>query len=245
MSFTHYRTKGFVFKKEDKGEADQVFSVFTEDFGKLQILGKGIRKITSKLRSGADLFYFSEIEFIQGKNYKTLTDAVLLQKFKNIESDSEKFEVAFKIADVLDLFIGQEEKDEKIWQLLAGILEALDKSYKLQVTSCKIYYYFLWNLFKILGYAPGLYNCSVCGEKILPETIYFIPCSGGLISWQCAKDLKSLEPINVGTIKILRIFLKNGISIIFKLKTEKGDVKNLERISEIYLEFLRSSIYNN
>ena len=75
--FLNYRTKGFIFKKEDRGEADQLFTIYTKDFGKLEILGKAIRKISSKLRSGAETFYLSEIEFIQGKTYKTLTDAIL------------------------------------------------------------------------------------------------------------------------------------------------------------------------
>jgi len=79
-----YRTRGFVLTKEDRGEADQVFSVFTEDFGKIKIKAKSIRKIKSKLRSGIDLFCFSEVKFIQGRTVKTLTDAVVIEKFKDI-----------------------------------------------------------------------------------------------------------------------------------------------------------------
>ena len=51
--FTHYRTKGFILKKRNQGEANQLFTVFTKDFGRIEILGKSIRKITSKLRAGA------------------------------------------------------------------------------------------------------------------------------------------------------------------------------------------------
>jgi len=43
----HFSTIGFVFKKENKSEADQLFSIYTKDFGKLEILVKGIRKITA------------------------------------------------------------------------------------------------------------------------------------------------------------------------------------------------------
>ena len=72
---TYYRTQGYVIKKTGLREADQLFTIYTEDYGKIDVLGRGIRKITSKLRSGIDLFCFSEIEFVQGKAYKTLTDA--------------------------------------------------------------------------------------------------------------------------------------------------------------------------
>lgn len=45
--FVHYRTQGLFIKEEDRGEANQLFTIFTKDFGKLEILGKAIRKISS------------------------------------------------------------------------------------------------------------------------------------------------------------------------------------------------------
>ena len=41
----HYKTEGFVFKSVDRLEADRVFSVFTVDFGRIEVFGKSIRKI--------------------------------------------------------------------------------------------------------------------------------------------------------------------------------------------------------
>ncbi len=31
----HYRTQGFILEKINRGEADQLFTVYTKDFGKL------------------------------------------------------------------------------------------------------------------------------------------------------------------------------------------------------------------
>ena len=96
---THYRTQGFIVKKTDRGETDQLLTIYTKDFGKLEILGKAIRKVKSKLRGGAELFYFSEIEFIQGKTNKTLTDANLIESFPNIRKNLKKLAIAHKIAE--------------------------------------------------------------------------------------------------------------------------------------------------
>jgi hypothetical protein len=63
---THYRTQGIILKTQDVGEADRVFTVFTKQFGKLRLRAVSERKITSKLRGGLELFYLSDIEFIQG-----------------------------------------------------------------------------------------------------------------------------------------------------------------------------------
>src|SRR3989344_7846047 len=108
----YYRTQGIIFKKQDRFEADRVFSIFTYDFGKLEIIARAIRKITSKLRGGIEIFSLSEIEFIQGKNRKTLTDTIAIEKFSNIIKDPDRLEISYKIGDILDNFIKGQEKDK-------------------------------------------------------------------------------------------------------------------------------------
>ena len=147
----HYRTRAFILEKTDFQEADQLFTVYTEDFGKIKVLGRAIRKIKSKLRAGAELFYLSEIEFIQGKNHKTLTDAMVIEKFKNVKQDLGKLEILSQIAENADDLISGEEEDEDIWNLLTEVFEKVN-SYSL------IYYYFVWNLLSILGYQVDLYH---------------------------------------------------------------------------------------
>lgn len=241
MAFQHYRTKAVFLKKEDRGEADQLLTVFTKDFGRLEILAKAIRKITSKLRSGTGPFYLSEIEFIQGKSHKTLTDAFLLEKFKRVRQNPEKLDIAFRIAETIDLFLVRTEQDQRVWQLLFGTLEFLENS---RMENLKIiYYYFLWNFLVCLGYQPELHFCPICRKKMQPETFYFTPQDGGVICWQCLKEKKyeigrEAELINVETVKVLRLFLKNPLAILKRIYAEKEHLANLARISDFYLEFL-------
>ncbi len=245
MPFTHYRTKGIFLKKEGRGEADQLFSIFTKDFGKLEILGRAIRKITSKLRAGTNLFYLSEIEFIQGKTYKTLTDTILIDKFKNLRGDPQKLEIAYKIAEPLNILLGKEERDDKVWNLLSQALQRLDNC-KLQIEDWKleiIYHYFLWNLFSLLGFKPELHNCPVCRKKLLPETFWFLPREGGIVCWRCLKGIKEdekkgIKETSVDTVKILRIFLSEDWKILPRIKISEEAKRNLKEISELYLKFL-------
>jgi len=68
--FTHYRTQGFILKKADAGEADRLFTVYTKDFGKLELLARAVRKIKSKLRAGLEIFYLSEMNSSREKPRK-------------------------------------------------------------------------------------------------------------------------------------------------------------------------------
>jgi DNA repair protein RecO (recombination protein O) len=158
----HYRTQGLILKKSDLREADRLFTIYTKDFGKLEILGKAIRKIKSKLRGGANLFYLSEIEFIQGKTHKTLTDVMLIDNFKNIRGDLGRLRIAYRVTETLDDMTPKEESDRSVWRLLIEVFTKLNSLKKIEI----IYYYFFWNLVSVLGYLPELQKDSLCGKKI-------------------------------------------------------------------------------
>ena len=231
----HYRTDGFFLKKKDRGEADQLFTIYTKDFGKLEIFGKAIRKIKSKLRAGAEIFYLSQIEFIQGKTHKTLTDAILIEKFPETRKNLEKLRISYKIAEVADELIKGEEKDEKIWQLITGTFKKLNSVPQLQ-QSLLLYYYFFWSLLALLGYQSELYNCSLCQRKIKPQTLYFSSEEGGIICQDCFKKEKKAIGIDLDTVKILRLIFKKDLSILNKLKIKPRHLKSLQNVSEDYFQ---------
>ncbi|UZE93437.1 MAG: DNA repair protein RecO [Candidatus Nealsonbacteria bacterium] len=232
--FVHYRTKGIILKKVDRKEADQLFTLYTKDFGKLKILGKAIRKISSKLRSGMEIFYLSEIEFIQGKAYKTLTDAIVIEKFENLRKDLGKLTVAVKISEALDNLILGQEPDKRIWNLLLRVFKELDRvDFKIKNLEL-IYYYFFWKLLSILGYQPELYQCSICQKKLKPEKLYFSKKEGGIICQNCFLKEKSGREITPDAVKILRIILDKNNQIIFRLKVKREQLRLLENISKEY-----------
>ncbi len=237
---THYRSQGFVLKQEDFREADQLFTIYTKDFGKLKILGRAIRKIKAKLRGGIQPFRLVEVEFIQGKNYKTLTDVFVVQDFSNIKKELKKLKAVHQIANVLDSLIKGEEQDTATWQLLSGILEELNSSrftiHDLQL----IYYFFFWKLTSFLGYEPQLDTCVVCHQKLEPEGLSFYPEEGGIICVDCFEKDKKEDSVWIGadTVKTLRFILKKDWSIIKKMKINKSVFENLKQVSDIYLDFI-------
>ena len=238
----NYRTAGFVFKKEDKFESDRNFSVFTKDFGRVEVLGKSIRKINSKLRGGIEIFSFSEIEFVQGKIRKTLTDAVPEKKFSNIYTP-EKLKISYTISAVLDDFLKGEEKDEKIMNLIVDVFNKLEDHKK---EDCNIvYHYFFWNFISLLGYEPELSNCPVCQQKLNPYNLYFSNKEGGVICRGCYASRKDSVKIKSDIVKIIRLILRKDFDILSRLKIEKNIIDTLNKISENYKNYYQESIYKN
>ena len=210
----HYRVSGFILKKKDIREADRVFTIYTKDLGKLEFLAKGERKIKSKLRRGLELFYLSEIEFIQGRTYKTITDVLLVKGFKRCWEDLRTLSVAYKISETLDCLIKGEEPDKEIWDLVADVFEKLDNwkisfHQLLEIGSSEkanhhlsiivkrpefIYYYFFWNFVSCLGYKPQLYKCVLCQRQLKEDVpLFFSPKEGGVICQSCARRIGALD----------------------------------------------------
>ena len=237
---TRYKTRVFVFKKMDRNEADRVFSVFAEDYGRLDIFAKAIRKTTSKLRSGIDKFFVSDIEFIQGKSRKTLTDATAVKNFNNVVQSLEASKIANGIGKILDNLIKGEEKDKEIFELLEEVFCELDSNAS-KKRYILLYYYFLWNVLSLLGYRPQVDECSVCHGALNQSNIYFSDKIGGVICKNClGHDLKS-KKINSDIVKILRIIFKNDWVTLSKLKIELVSQKLFTKISSDYYSYILSS----
>jgi DNA repair protein RecO (recombination protein O) len=231
---TRYKTRGFIFQKKDVNEADRNFSVFTDSFGRLDIFAKAIRKNASKLRSGIDIFFMSELEFIQGKSRKTLTDTNVIEKFSGVMNDLEKFKTANKIGEILDNFIKGEEKDEGVFNLLNETFYRLN-NLSFSNTKCQlIYYYFLWNFLSSLGYCPEVNKCNICHGKLNPYNIYFSDKSGGTVCKKCMGHDNQAKKINSDIVKILRMILKKDWRVLSKLKIEASSQELFRKISDNY-----------
>jgi len=238
----HYRTKGFVFKKRDSSEADRVFSIFTDDFGRLEVTARAIRKINSKLRGGIDVFSLSEIEFIQGKNQKTLTDATFIKRINNDKLWKNK--IANLMSDVLDNFVKGQEKDEKIFQLIESTLNNLNDKVVEEKNSAMVFYYFLWNLLSILGYCPEINKCVACQNKLSPDNLYFSNEDGGVMCKDCFNKNNKIIRINSDVVKIIRLILNNNWPIVSKIKAEDYSKKLFKDISHNYYSYILSSHKN-
>lgn len=229
------RTFGFIFKEKEFGETNKIFSIFSKDFGRIEILGKGIRKITSKLRSATEPFSLSQLEFVEGKFQKILVGAQTLKRFKNLKKDLKKLSIAFKISEVLDSLVKGEEKDERIYHLIIEVFSRLDLSFF--KNERVLYPYFFWQLVSFLGYKPNLDFCLFCKRKS-GLNFYFDFFWGGLICEKCARNVKMGKSIDKNSLKLLNLLLKGNLEILERLKIEKETLNLVSSLSQDYFKFL-------
>ena len=152
--FTHYRTEGVVIKKIARGEADLLLIVYTKEFGRVEVMARGARKIASKLRPAIEFPAVIEIEFIQGKTCKTLTDAVIINLLGGIRDDLGKSVVLRQMGDFCERVIKDQQEDGRIWNLISSAFAFIGAA---PSKGCEaVYHYFVWHLLEAAGWRPDL-----------------------------------------------------------------------------------------
>src|SRR3989344_921725 len=107
MSSYHSAT-GYVLKTTARNEQDSVYTLFTREFGHLELLVKAARKIDSKLQARLQIGDLVLVDFVQGRNQKTLIEAQLLKRPYHIRQDLTKLRVLFEIAALFDKLVKDE-----------------------------------------------------------------------------------------------------------------------------------------
>ncbi|QQG44946.1 MAG: DNA repair protein RecO [Candidatus Sungiibacteriota bacterium] len=121
-----HTTEGIILRKQDFGEADAVFTIYTKDFGKLRLLAQGVKKEGAKLKGHLEPLNHARITFVLGRNGERLTHATLLNFGPELRTDFAKLYAAHRVVGCIDNRTFPGERDRPLWDLLVNSLTRLD-----------------------------------------------------------------------------------------------------------------------
>lgn len=93
---------GFVLKRVNLGEADRFVTLFTRNNGKVEVLAKGVRKISSRRSSHIELLNLVRFNSIKTSKNFILTEVELVNSFEKRKSTLKECEVAFFVCELID-----------------------------------------------------------------------------------------------------------------------------------------------
>lgn len=143
------------------GEADRILTVITPEQGKLRLMAKGVRKSTSKMAGGIELFSISSLTYIPGKrDISTLVSSRLVTHFGAIVSDLERTKIAYEALKTINDST-EEECEPVYYELLVEVLQALNSA-EAHVTVIEVW--FLLQMLKLAGHEPN-FSSDAAGKK--------------------------------------------------------------------------------
>lgn len=128
---SYYKTNGIILASRDVGEYDRIITCFTQDFGRVELRAKAVRKITSKLRGGLEPFSLSWLEFVDGKRGYIVTEAIEIKRF--LKKGRIFYAAPSPVFEVRDFFLNiiyGQEKDEKLFNCLLAFFNGCGKKFE-------------------------------------------------------------------------------------------------------------------
>jgi DNA repair protein RecO (recombination protein O) len=161
-------TQAIILSRTDYGEADRIITMLTPNYGKLTLLGRGVRRVKSKLAGGIELFSVSEITFIKGRGeVGTLVSTRLLKHYGKIITDLDRTMLGYDLIKQLHKAT-EDEPEEMYFDLIREAFEALD-DVTIDIQLVKLW--FAMQLLRFGGHIPNLQSDTE-GHKLSAEASY-------------------------------------------------------------------------
>lgn len=122
------KVEGIILKRRNLGEADRILTVFTQQKGKITVLGKGVRKINSRRAGNVELINRVVLYLHQGKNFLILTEASSLDTYPKLKEDLTLSTYAFHIIELVDKLTAENQENRILYEHLVHVLQRLSRN---------------------------------------------------------------------------------------------------------------------
>ncbi len=124
-----YQTNAIVLKREDIFEADRLYHLYTEDFGKVRTIAGSVRKIKAKLTGHLEPFNLVWVELMTKKG-GDLFITTALSEISLLESNASPNQISLfvKMSDFALKMLRGQEKDKAMWDFILNSFLAAKKA---------------------------------------------------------------------------------------------------------------------
>jgi DNA repair protein RecO (recombination protein O) len=229
-----YRTDGLILHHSDFGEADRLLTVFTPRLGRLRLLAKGARKVTSRKAGHVEPFTYVHLLVARGRSLDIVSQVETLESFRPLREDLERASQAYYLAELVSSFIEEGDENPLLFDLalatLARLCESHDRLLALR--------FFELRCLGLVGYQPQLYFCVDCRTQLEPVTNYFYPPSGGVLCPRHGEAVQGAEPLAMPTFKVLRYIQTQPWDQVKGLRLKPETHFDLEAILQRYIVYV-------
>jgi DNA repair protein RecO (recombination protein O) len=191
-----------VLRARNLGEADKIFTLFTRSSGKVDAVGKGVRRTKSTLGGRMQLLTESTMTLHRGRSLDIITSAVTVRSHWSGLTEPRALAAASLIAEIVDMFCEPELPLDEIYALLANASLAIAAS----ASPATLVPRFELRLLHALGLAPPDDACIRCGGPFNDHGAWVDIDAGGLGCEGCygaRGDMHSLDAADVENFRAL------------------------------------------
>lgn len=163
----NFKTEAIIIRRRNIGEADRILTVFTKDYGKMQIKASGVRKIISRRSAHVELLNHSMLTLYKGPTSSVLTEAQTFESFSSIKNDLQRIGFAYHICELIDGLCPEGQENRALFELLKNTMQRLSTDEEIVAVVNE----FEVELLSNLGYWNASHDPRVIDTKHLIEEI--------------------------------------------------------------------------
>lgn len=116
-----YKVNAIVIARKNRQEADKIITVFSKEYGKMRLLAKGIRKISSKRAAYLEVFSHVSMVVYAGSGIDTITEVSSISQSRPINLESVS--VAYFYCELINVLMPERQEHGDVYDLLANSLQ--------------------------------------------------------------------------------------------------------------------------
>jgi len=197
-----YKTNAIVLRGRNLGEADKIYTFFSEERGKLDAVAKGVRRAHSRLAGRLEFASEAALTLHRGRSLDVITGAEIVRAhWAGIVAPSA-FATAHVLIELVDAFCEPDLAMPDVYALLRGALGAVGAA----DDPAGLVPRFQARLLGALGFAPAASACVRCGAPFDAAPAWVDLEAGGLVCEACrpqnSREL-ALAPADVSNFRAL------------------------------------------
>ncbi len=209
-------TEGLILKRTDFGEADRVVTVLTDRLGKISVVARGVRRITSRRGGNIEVLNRVKLHLFRRKSY-TLTEAQSIQTFSVIKQNLNLTTAAFHIIELVDRLTVEGQVHRDLYSLVISALQLLEKNPRqIFIRAFEV------KMLSLLGFwsTDGIQDVDLMIMKLLSDLEYY--------SWDQINQIEINEQQAVALERVLRYYIERILESKLKSVTVMSKIKNNE-----------------
>lgn len=213
-----------------------MLTVITPEHGKLDVLAKGARKLTSTKMGHVELFTRADLLINAGRDFGIVSQAEMTDAYQPLREDLTRGAYASFAAELLDRFVEQGEEEPRALYVLFE--ETLGRIAHEPDPRLAVIYYEM-HLLELVGFRPEVQECVIGHESVEPQDQVFSFNEGGVICPQHAPARHDgITPLPLATLKLLRHVQRSRYAQIRNLSLSAGLADDADRVLLGYMTVL-------
>ena len=209
-------TNAIILKTIPYGESSIIFRIFTEDYGKVSVMAKGVRKPKQPLGLFLEPMNHIYLQYYHKntREIQILKDAGLIHQYSVLRSKLDTIIIGQSIVEALDKSTLENNSLPILYRLAWRVLDKINCA---DVNLWAVFAFYLYQLSLRLGFMPNLKTCYQC--KSVFEHALINDKTGELMCYDC-------NPYG-------------------KLAVNKGGLIFLQKLENMHLDEINSEINNS